>query len=77
LNDLDNRPGARGLHQGYCRPNSRSNPKTTARAALPFSRSISDTPKVLRTPPGLGHPVGALEFGEHQYVEKLGANRGR
>ena len=59
-------------------PISASNPKTTARAALSSSRSISSSAKAtaLWVAPELADPVGSLEVGKHQDVEQLGAGSG-
>jgi hypothetical protein len=43
---------------------------------LSSSRSISNSPKVrrLRVPPELADPVGAVEIGEAEDVDELGAS---
>lgn len=46
LNDLDDRPAALGLNQGYCRSISASSPNTTARAALSSSRLDQPTSRL-------------------------------
>jgi hypothetical protein len=54
---------------------SRSIPTSTARSVRSSSQSIRISAKGPRlgVPPELADPVGALEVGEHQDVEQLGA----